>query len=432
MREKRTYRASIRKKLVIGISGLAIITYGFSALFIFVLADLQEGILGLSRNAFIVFTLLKGVFWSGLLGWLFAPLITKPLKEVEEAAHLAAAGDIRHDIKVKKSDDEIRALGLAYNEMLVSLRHMVKDIEEHFAMTNKQVDEMTIASELAATKAEQIGQTMDEIAKGAESSANAVQNTAESMEDVTSIAEQVQSKANASKHLSEEMVHTLSDSRVVVQSLVEGIKQLAVDHEQSLTSVSRLEQQAKEVGEIISLVGDIAEQTNLLALNASIEAARAGEQGKSFAVVADEVRKLADESAQAVQGITQLIHRIQAEVQNVVVQISEQVQAATTQSERGTETTRAIDTMEKSITQVATEITSIATMIDQQMNAIQRTTQETQEVAAIAEQTSAGALEVSAMTEEQGGAIREMADTANELTNQAKKLKETIERFTIE
>ncbi|MCM3760078.1 methyl-accepting chemotaxis protein [Alkalihalobacillus oceani] len=431
MGEKKSYRASIRKKLVIGISGLAVVTFGFSAIFIFVLADLLEGSLGISREAFIVFTLIKGVFWSGVLGYLFAPLITKPIKEIEQAARLAAAGNIQHDIKVSKSDDEIRSLGLAYNEMLRSLRHMVKDIDDNFNETNKKVNEITSASEIAASKASQIGLTMDEIAQGAENSANAIQNTAESMEDVAQIAESVQMRANTSKESSEAMVHTLTESRKVVDSLVQGIKQLAQDNEKSLTVVGRLETQAKEVGDIISLVGDIAGQTNLLALNASIEAARAGEQGKGFAVVADEVRKLADESAQAVQGITDLIHNIQSEVKNVVEQIGEQVKVANEQSEHGTKTNEAISEVERSVHEVAAVIAEISRMIDRQMESIKKTTHESQEVAAIAEETSAGSTEISSMTEQQSSVIREMAGTAHELSEQAKKLKATIGKFTI-
>lgn len=431
MGEKKSYRSSIRKKLVIGISGLAVVTFGFSAIFIFVLADLLEGSLGISREAFIVFTLIKGVFWSGVLGFLFAPLITKPIKEIEQAARLAAAGNIQHDIKVSKSDDEIRSLGLAYNEMLRSLRHMVKDIDDNFNETNKKVNEITSASEIAASKASQIGLTMDEIAQGAENSANAIQNTAESMEDVAQIAESVQMRASTSKESSEAMVHTLTESRKVVDSLVQGIKQLALDNEKSLTVVGRLETQAKEVGDIISLVGDIAGQTNLLALNASIEAARAGEQGKGFAVVADEVRKLADESAQAVQGITDLIHNIQSEVKNVVEQIGEQVKVANEQSEHGTKTNAAISEVEKSVHEVAAVIAEISQMIDRQMESIKKTTHESQEVAAIAEETSAGSTEISSMTEHQSSVIREMAGTAHELSEQAKKLKATIGKFTI-
>ncbi|GAE27225.1 methyl-accepting chemotaxis protein [Halalkalibacter wakoensis JCM 9140] len=430
MGERKTYRASIRKKLVIGISGLAVVTFGFSAIFIFFLADLLEGVLGLSGNAFIVFTLVKGIFWSGVLGYIAAPLITKPLREVEEAARRAAAGDIQRDIIVSKSDDEIRALGLAYNEMLHSLRNMVHDIENNFNGTNQKVSEISSASEIASTKAAQIGSTMDEIAKGAENSAYAIQNTAESMEEVTSIAEQVQKRAKDSKQSSDSMVLRLTESREVVHSLVQGIQQLAFDNEQSLEAVSRLENQAKEVGDIISLVGDIAGQTNLLALNASIEAARAGEQGKGFAVVADEVRNLADESAKAVKGITDLIHNMQNEVKNVAEQIGEQVKVALHQSEQGTTTNKSIGEMEKSVKEVDAFIADISHMIDRQMESIKKTTQESQEVAAIAEETSAGSLEVSAMTEQQSSVITEMENIAHELSDQARKLKATIERFT--
>ncbi|MCL7747918.1 methyl-accepting chemotaxis protein [Halalkalibacter alkaliphilus] len=429
--ERKSYKASIRKKLVIGISGLAVVTFGFSAIFIFFLADILEGLLGLSGNALIAFTLVKGVFWSGVLGFIAAPLITKPLKEVEEAARRAAAGDIQHDIVVSKSDDEIRALGLAYNGMLQSLRNMVHDIEDNFNGTNTKVSEISSASELAAAKATQIDSTMDEIAKGAENTANAIQNTAESMEEVTQIAEKVQMRARDSKRSSDSMVERLTESRTVVDSLVKGIQQLATDNEKSLIAVRRLEEQAKEVGDIISLVGDIAGQTNLLALNASIEAARAGEQGRGFAVVADEVRNLADESAKAVQGITNLIHNMQSEVKNVAGQIGNQVTVALNQSEQGTATNQSICEMEKSVKEVDACIADISHMIDRQMESIKKTTLESQEVAAIGEETSAGSLEISAMTEQQGAVINEMESIAHELSDQAKKLKITIERFTI-
>lgn len=429
MGEKTKYKFSVRKKLVVGITSLAFITYGSSAVVIFFLSDWLQSSLSLSYEGVVSFTLIKGIFWTILLCYFGARFITKPLHELEGAAKKAAEGNISDDIEVSKSDDELRAVGLAFNQMLHSLRSMVQDIEDNFEKTNTTVTFIQGATEAASHNAERVNRTIQEIAGGAETSASAIEQTAQSMEDVTAIAKQVQEHADTSKQSSTKMVSTLTESKEVIESLVSGIKQLANDNQQSLQAVGSLNDQAKKVEEIISLVGDIAEQTNLLALNASIEAARAGEHGKGFAVVADEVRKLADESSKAVQGITELIHNIQTEVGKVVQQITAQVTVANEQSVKGTATNEAISEMEKSIHHVNTVITEIAGLIDNQLKAILETTKQTQEVAAFSEETSAGATEMTATTEEQTALILEVAETANQLSAQANKLKITIEKF---
>jgi methyl-accepting chemotaxis protein len=68
-------------------------------------------------------------------------------------------------------------------------------------------------------------------------------------------------------------------------------------------TITELEKQADEIGEIVKTVAHIADQTNLLALNAAIEAARARQHGKGFAVVADEVRTLAETSERSARQI---------------------------------------------------------------------------------------------------------------------------------
>lgn len=59
-----------------------------------------------------------------------------------------------------------------------------------------------------------------------------------------------------------------------------------------VTVIGEIDDSARKIGEINSIVDGIAFQTNILALNAAVEAARAGEQGRGFAVVAGEVRNL--------------------------------------------------------------------------------------------------------------------------------------------
>ncbi|AOH57204.1 chemotaxis protein [Peribacillus muralis] len=427
MAERLRYKFGLRKKLVIFITVLALITYSISAFFIFVVQPMFFA--KMNSLSFGVGTLLLGILWSGILAFFAAGVITKPLKKLEKVVLSAAEGSISEEVVLPKTDDEIRSLGIAFDHMLSNLREMVQSIEVNFHETNEKVIHISRESTKASEQAENVAMTIGEISKGAETSAASIMSTAESIDEVTILAQKVQTKAQESVGLSGEMAAELIQSKAVVNSLVDGIKQLADENQQSLETVKRLEEHAKKVEQIIVLVGDIAAQTNLLALNASIEAARAGEHGKGFAVVAEEVRLLADQSAKAVQGISALVQNIQVEVQAVVKQISNQVKSANEEAQKGTETDIAIEGMTKTVHNVVAAVKDITELVDRQMESVEETSRQSQEVAAIAQETSAGAEEVMATTNEQASMMENVEKLAMELKSQAEKLKGTITRF---
>ncbi|MGE7875920.1 methyl-accepting chemotaxis protein [Peribacillus muralis] len=427
MAKRLRYKFGLRKKLVIFITVLALITYSISAFFIFVVHPMFFA--KMNSLSFGVGTLLLGILWSGILAFFAAGVITKPLKKLEKVVLSAAEGSISEEVVLPKTDDEIRSLGIAFDHMLSNLREMVQNIEVNFHETNEKVIHISRESTKASEQAENVAMTIGEISKGAETSAASIMSTAESIDEVTILAQKVQTKAQESVGLSSEMAAELIQSKAVVNSLVDGIKQLANENQQSLETVERLEEHAKKVEQIIVLVGDIAAQTNLLALNASIEAARAGEHGKGFAVVAEEVRLLADQSAKAVQGISNLVQNIQIEVQAVVKQISNQVKSANEEAQKGTETDIAIEGMTKTVHNVVAAVKDITELIDRQMESVEETSKQSQEVAAIAQETSAGAEEVMATTNEQASMMENVEKLAMELKSQAEKLKGTITRF---
>ena len=82
----------------------------------------------------------------------------------------------------------------------------------------------------------------------------------------------------------------------------------------SAAVIADLTDGARDIGEIVAVIGDIARQTNLLALNATIEAARAGEAGRGFTVVATEVKSLAHQTQRATEDVGALIASTQQRV----------------------------------------------------------------------------------------------------------------------
>ncbi|MBT2218432.1 HAMP domain-containing protein [Virgibacillus dakarensis] len=428
---KKKYRFSLRLKFVLLTTILAIITYSFTALFIYIVYDAVHQFWAISQQGFIIMTLLMGIFWSGILAYFAARFVTRPLEKLEGAASRAADGDLNQSIDVSRSDDEIRGLTISFNTMLKNLTNMVHNIEKHFENTNQSVRQLKDASNEAAQHSQLIGASIDEISKGAESSSDAIQQTVLSVEVATELAEEVQSKASRSKDKSNTMLGTLNKSKLVVNQLVTGIQEVAGSQEKSLQDVEHLKENALQVETIISMVGEISEQTNLLALNASIEAAHAGEHGKGFAVVAEEIRKLADQSANAVKRISDLITAIQDDVAIVAKKINDNVVYVKEETKKGVETNQAIEQMASSVNDVASEIAAIATVVNKQLESIQATSVQSQEVAAIAQETSAGTEEVNASIQEQAGIIEGVDNMASSLEKQAQTLNEQIRQFKV-
>ncbi len=123
--------------------------------------------------------------------------------------------------------------------------------------------------------------------------AASLEETAASIEEITSIIKQSSDKANTMTSLAE----------ATKQSATTG-KNLA---SQTTNAMEEINASTDAIAQAITVIDQIAFQTNILSLNAAVEAATAGEAGKGFAVVAGEVRNLAARSAEAANEIKALV-----------------------------------------------------------------------------------------------------------------------------
>jgi len=420
---------SLRFKLAIFATVLALVTYSVSALFIYIVHPFVQRYWDVAAPVLVLLTLFLGVVWTGILAFTAARFITKPLKDLERVATKAADGSLDEEWEVVHSNDEIGALASAFQKMLHNLKTVISDIDANAKANDQYAKRIQNETLTASEKVIEIDEIMQTMAEGAQSTSGAVGSIVQSLDNATALSEDVRTKADHSQDLSNGMVGKLHSSQEVVMDLVHGIQRIAKKQEHSIGNVKQLEKNASQIEQIILLVSDIAEQTNLLALNASIEAARAGEQGRGFAVVAEEVRKLADESRQAAQDISVNIKEIQQNIGQVVTEIDEQLALARSEAEKGSQSSVVMEEMTAAITQVASSIREIGKLTQQQREEIASVTEQSKDVAQLAEQASAGAQEVSASVQDQASVMHNLEQLSASLEEQAGKLRDQMKQF---
>lgn len=420
---------SLRFKLAIFATVLALVTYSVSGVFIYIVHPFVQQYWDVAAPVLVIGTLFLGVLWTGILAFSAARFITKPLKDLEKVATKAADGSLDEEWEVVPSNDEIGALTSAFQKMLHNLKSMISDIDANAKANDQYAKQIQNETLTASEKVVEIDEIMQTMAEGAQTTSGAVGSIVQSLDNATALSEDVRTKADQSQDLSNGMVGKLHSSQTVVMDLVHGIQRIAEKQEHSIGNVKQLENNASQIEQIIRFVSDIAEQTNLLALNASIEAARAGEQGRGFAVVADEVRKLADESRQAAQDISVNIKEIQQNIGQVVTEIDEQLALARSEAEKGSESSIVMEEMTAAIAQVVASIQEIGKLTQQQREEIASVTNQSKGVAQLAEQASAGAQEVSASVQEQASVMHNLEQLSASLEEQAGKLRDQMKQF---
>jgi methyl-accepting chemotaxis protein len=409
------------RKLVLGISGVSIITYGTSGIFIFVLKPWLAP--NMADWLYICGVLALGILWTSFLGWLAAQFIIRPLLRLSAVVDEAATGNLIVTIPEYRSNDEILQLHRSFGTMLGNLKQIIAELKDSVGVTDQSANSLSSAIGHAAHQIETIAITIDRVAEGASTQAESAQTMFRSVERATETAGEVSRQAGHAIALSDAMVKTIASSGDTFRSLVGGMTDISVMSEQTLTIVRKLETDAKEIGQISHLVGEIAAQTQLLALNASIEAAHAGEHGLGFSVVADQIRKLATDSSEAGEQINRLVRQMQEQTASVSRETNNQVLLIRQEKTKGEAANRALSEMTASADESARALQSIVVHMNGQTEQIRRTFGDAKEIADIAATISEGAFRVADAAQEQTAVMEEISASSDVLRNQAEGLK---------
>ncbi len=295
--------------------------------------------------------------------------VTEPLHQAIAVAQSVAQGNLVGDFTVGRSD-EVGEMLHALKTMNDSLRNIVGNVRD-------SID--TIG---AATR--DIASGNADVSARLESQASSLEETASSMEQLTSTVRQNADNAQQANDLVISASSAASKGGDVVAQVV--------------TTMGEINDSARRIVDIISVIDGIAFQTNILALNAAVEAARAGEQGRGFAVVAAEVRNLAQRSAAAAK-----------EIKGLINSSGEKVDAGNKLADQAGLAMVDIVESVKRITGIMTEIATASAEqgagIEQVNDAVTQMDDMTQQNAALVEQTAAASASLEEQTRSLASAV---------------------------
>ena len=282
-----------------------------------------------------------------------------------------ADNDLSHPVP-HSGTDEIGYMLQHLEGMRSNLSHAVGNVK-------------TGAGAIASASAQVAAGTLD-LSSRTEQQASALEETAAATEELSSTVQQNADNAVQANELAGEARRMAQNGGDIVGQMV--------------STMAEINQSAKKIVDIISVIDGIAFQTNILALNAAVEAARAGEQGRGFAVVAGEVRSLAGRSAEAAREVQALITDAvnKAEMGN-----AQAAQAGTSMQE----IVSGIQRVAGIVDEIALASREQASGLAQINQAVSHLDGVTQQNAALVEQSSAAA----AALQQQAHHLAEVADT---------------------
>jgi methyl-accepting chemotaxis protein len=367
----------------------------------------------------------------GLINRIIRRTMIVPLVKVTGHLRQIAEGDLTAEDTLVANRDEIGVLAETVNEMNRALHGIVNRIREVSQIIGEH-SEILVHSILETKEGGiQIATTMEELAGGSSSQAEAAQDSAKALGELNQWIEAAAGRGAELTLHSEQVLLKGDRGSVLMESSVSQMEQITEAVSQSMETVAELNRKNEGIFRLVGSIRSISEQTHLLAINAAIEAARAGESGRGFAVVAMEVRKLSEDVQRTVDEITGITQGIQQDSKAVVSHLQNGVRKTEEGSRQIVETGEALAEINRSVQVMVETITEVGHDLQRMNQSSESMNEFSHHISALAEQSAAAIEETSASAYQQLNATGEVAAGMEYLKTLSVELKESVSRFQV-
>ncbi|EKQ51698.1 MULTISPECIES: heme NO-binding domain-containing protein [unclassified Clostridium] len=371
-----------------------------------------------------------GSIVAGFGSFIGASLMMSPLSQIKEEINRIINNQYNIDGSIATND--------FFEEIFKLLKEHKKVIQADFVGFKGVTDEMSTfvdtinkISDTMNHTSNEISGVVEQVAEGAITQAQNTDSAVQALNGNIQALRSIVKNENSNKLELEAAMYKINNSYENVDNASKNILTSLEKFEDVKAKGTHLEERARGITQIVSIVSGISEQTNLLALNASIEAARAGEQGRGFAVVAESIRKLAEQSKDAVLEINSNLEQFVKEIKLLVGQIDNQYDILAKETD-SLKTVRDISfEANQSVQSVAGSMIETINKLNTEADSISNIYDGIESLAAIAEENSASSEEVSASVINYTNEIKKLIENIYDFKGITESFKNDLEKYNI-